>query len=81
MIAPDNGTLLRLTGGVRLEHRVQHPRVEECRDRKNPYWFFRYRDDELLADGTLKPRRKRFIIGPSRGPNAIAKPQAENRTR
>ena len=39
MIAPNNATLLRLTGDVRLKQRVQHPRVQECRDRKNPYWF------------------------------------------
>ena len=77
MIAPNNATLLRLTGGVRLSQRVQHPRVQECRDRKNPYWFFRYRHDELLPDGTIKPRRKRHIIGSSRGPNAIGKKQAE----
>src|SRR6516165_5508801 len=77
MIAPNNATLLRLTGGVRLKQRVQHPRVQECRDRKNPYWFFRYRDDELLPDGTIATSRKRHIIGPSRGPDAIGKKQAE----
>jgi hypothetical protein len=73
MIAPNNATLLRQTGGVRLKQRVQHPRVEECRDRHNPYWFFRYRADELLPDGTVKTSRKRHIIGPSRGPDAIGK--------
>jgi len=77
MIVPNNATLLRLTGDVRLKQRVQHPRVEECRDRQNPYWFFRYRGDELLPDGTAKTSRKRHIIGPSRGPNAIGKKQAE----
>jgi integrase len=77
MIAPDNATLLRLTGGVRLKHRVQHPRVQECRDRKNPYWYFRYWEDELLPGGAIKPRRKRHMIGPSQGPNAIGKREAE----
>ncbi len=77
MIATNDAILLKLTGGVRLKQRVQHPRINECKDRGVPYWFFRYRDDELLPDGTVKTRRKRHIIGPSRGPNAIGKKQAE----
>jgi len=71
------GTLQALTGGVRLKNRVQHPKVNECRDRGMPYWFFRYRDDELLPGGTVKTTRKRRIIGPSKGPNAIRRKQAE----
>ena len=77
MIATNEGILLTLTGGVRLKHRVQHPKINECRDRGTPYWFFRYWSDELLPDGTIKVTRKRHIIGPSRGPNAIGKKQAE----
>src|SRR4051812_14810402 len=77
MIAASEGTLLRLTGGVQLKQRVQHPKVDECRDREAPYWFIRYWHDELLPDGTVKPTRKRHIIGPSRGPRAIGKKQAE----
>jgi len=71
------GTLQALTGGVRLKNRVQHPKVNECRDRGMPYWFFRYRDDDLLPGGTIKTTRKRRIVGPSKGPNAISRKQAE----
>ncbi|HEY6346093.1 MAG TPA: tyrosine-type recombinase/integrase [Bryobacteraceae bacterium] len=60
-----------------MKKRVQHPKVNECRDRGTPYWFFRYWDDELLPDGTTKTSRKRRIIGPSRGPDAISRKQAE----
>lgn len=77
MMLGTEGTLRALTGGVRLTNRVQHPRVNECRDRGTPYWFFRYRDDELLPGGTVKTTRKRRIIGPSKGPNAISRKQAE----
>src|SRR5260370_39929098 len=77
MIAKNEGILLTLTGGVRLKQRVQHPKVNECPDREAPYWFFRYWADELLPGGTVKTSRKRHIIGPSRGPHAIGKKQAE----
>src|SRR5690242_10015783 len=77
MIAPLEGNLLTLTGGVRVKQRVQHPKIDECRDRGTPYWFFRYWHDELLPDGTVHTSRKRRIIGPSRGPDAIGKKQAE----
>src|ERR1035441_722758 len=77
MITMSEGTLLRLTGGVRLKQRVQHPKVDECRNREAPYWFFRYWHDELLPAGGVKTTRKRHIIGPSRGAQAIGKKQAE----
>jgi integrase len=73
----DRGTLLRLTGGVELKQRVQHPKVHERKDRGSYYWFFRYRRDELLPDGSIKTTRKFHTIGPSRGENAIPKKQAE----
>src|SRR6185369_6615735 len=76
-ITANEGILLRLSGGVCLKQRVQHPKINECRDRGAPYWFFRYWDDELQPAGTVKTSRKRRIIGPSRGPNAIGKKQAE----
>jgi len=77
MMSATGGTLQALTGGVRLKNRVQHPKVNECRDRGMPYWFFRYRDDDLLPGGTIKTTRKRRIVGPSKGPNAISRKQAE----
>ena len=79
MITRTEGTLLNLTGGAQLKRRVQHPTLQECRDRDTPYWFIRYWHDELRPDGTVKPTRKREIIGPSRGPNAIGKKEAETR--
>lgn len=77
MITGHNATLLELTGGVRLKQRVQHPKVHERKDRGNYHWFFRYRRDELLPDGSIKTTRKFHTIGPSRGENAIPKKQAE----
>ena len=66
-----------LAGGVWLKKRVQHPKINECRDRATPYWFFRYWADELKPDGTIRISRKRQIVGPSRGNDAITKKQAE----
>lgn len=79
MITPTEGTLLRLTGGVQVKTRVQHPKVQECRDRKEPYWYIRYREDVPQPDGTFRVVRKRHIIGPSRGPTAIGKRDAETK--
>ncbi len=76
-MAASEGTLRALTGGAQLKQRVQHPKVHECRRIANAYWFFRYWHDEMLPDGTVKTTRKRHICGPSRGPDAITKKQAE----
>ena len=43
------------------------------------YWFFRYRQDKILPDGSIKTTRKFHIIAPSRGEGAITKKQAEIR--
>jgi len=77
MMLGTNAMLLELTGGVRLKRRVQHPSVVERKDRGQPYWYFRYRQDELLPDGKVKTWRKLHTIGPSRGEGAIGKKQAE----
>src|ERR1700722_1576614 len=77
MITGLNATLLNLTGGVTLKQRVQHPSVIERKDRGQHYWYFRYREDELLTNGTLKPRRRFHTVGPSRGEGALSKKQAE----
>src|SRR5260370_39269381 len=77
MMAENRGTLLSLTGGVRLKQRVQHPKVHERKDRGSYYWFFRYRHDELLPDGSIKTTRRFHTIGPSRGESGIPKKQAE----
>jgi integrase len=68
-----------------LKKRVQHPAVMECHDREHPYYFFRYRDDEIQPDGSVKTSQKRHIIGPIAGlpqnrklPKTFAKKEAES---
>ena len=76
-MALDEGTLRSLTGGRELKPRVQHPKIQECKDRAAPYWFFRYRHDEARPGGSVKTTRKRHICGPSKGSKAITRKQAE----
>jgi integrase len=76
-MATDNGTLHVLTGGTHLKRRVQHPQVHERKDRGTHYWFFRFREDEILPNGSIKTSRKFHTIGPSRGENAMGKRKAE----
>src|SRR5262249_40481906 len=47
------------------------------KDRGQHYWYFRYREDELLPNGVIKIRRKFHTIGPSRGDGALTKKEAE----
>ena len=77
MMLVDDGNLLSLTGGLKLKVRIQHPGVHERTDRGEPYWYFRYWDDSLQPDGTLKPIRRIHPLGPSRGDNRLSKKQAE----
>jgi integrase len=79
MMDAARGILLSLTGGVTLKQRVQHPKIHERKDRGSSYWFFRYRNDEVQPDGTIKTTRKFHTIGPSRGENTIPKKQAEHK--
>jgi integrase len=71
------GTLQSLTGGLRLKVRIQHPGIHERTDRGGSYWFFRFWDDALQADGTMKPVRRFHVIGPSQGENRLSKKKAE----
>ena len=59
--------------------RVQHPQVLQRTDRKGIYWFFRYWEDELLPDGSIKTTRKFHTIGPSQGPRSLTQSEAELR--
>src|SRR5580658_9743892 len=77
MITGLDATLLNLTRGVRLKQRVQHPSVVERKDRGEYYWYFRYREDELLPNGEIRTRRRFRTIGPSRGADNLSKKQAE----
>lgn len=56
---------------------MQHPKVQECKDRTAPYWFFRYWHDYVQPDGSVKTTRKRHICGATKGVNAISKRRAE----
>jgi integrase len=51
--------------------------VHERTDRRGSYWYFRYWDDVLQADGTMRAVRKFQVVGPSKGDNRLAKKQAE----
>lgn len=73
----NDGNLQALTGGLRLKIRIQHPGVHERTDRGGSYWYFRYWEDALQADGTTKAIRKFNTIGPSKGDNRLTKKQAE----
>jgi integrase len=66
-----------LAGGLRVKARVQHPEVTQRKDRQSRPWIFRYRDDEIQPDGSVKTLRKYHEIGPSKGEGAITKKQAE----
>src|ERR1700751_6098503 len=77
MMLGTEGNLQSLTGGLRVKVRVQHPDVHERTDRRGSYWYFRYWDDVLQADGTPKAVRKFQVIGPSKGENRLAKKKAE----
>ena len=73
----NEGNLQSLTGGLRLKVRIQHPEVHERTDRGCSYLYFRYWDDVLQADGTMKAVRKFQVIGPSKGDNRLSKKTAE----
>ena len=73
----DDGNLQALTGGLKLKIRIQHPGVHERTDRGGSYWYFRYWEDVLQADGTTKAIRKFHTVGPSKGDTKLSKKQAE----
>jgi integrase len=60
-----------------LKVRIQHPKVHERTDRRGSYWYFRYWDDVLQADGTMRAVRKFQVVGPSKGENRLLKKEAE----
>ena len=72
-----HASLHMLAGGLRVKARVQHPEVTQRKDRQSRPWIFRYRDDEIQPDGSVKTLRKYHEIGPSKGEGAITKKQAE----
>jgi integrase len=77
MIGSNDASLHLLTGGLRVKARVQHPEVKARKDRPGWPWAFRYRADEVQADGSVKTLRKYHEVGPSKGDGALTKKQAE----
>ena len=59
--------------------KVQHPQVFQRTDRKGSYWFFRYWQEELLPDGSIKTTRRFRTLGPSNGQDALTRAAAEAR--
>ena len=60
-----------------MKVRVQHPGVKPRKDRAGWPWIFRYYDDEIQPDGSVKVLRRYHEIAPSKGDRAITKKQAE----
>jgi integrase len=77
MILQAEGNLQRLAGGLRVKARVQHPQVKPRKDRAGWPWVFRYYDDVIQPDGSVKVLRRYHEIAPSKGEGAITKKQAE----
>jgi integrase len=77
MILATAASLHMLAGGLRVKVRVQHPEVKQRKDRNGWPWMFRYRNDEVQPDGSIKTLRKYHEIAPSKGEGAITKKQAE----
>ena len=77
MMLQTEGTLQRLAGGLRVKARVQHPQVKPRKDRAGWPWVFRYYDDVIQPDGSVKVLRRYHEIAPSKGEGAITKKQAE----
>src|ERR1700742_2091286 len=77
MMLETEGNLHRLSGGLRVKARVQHPQVKPRKDREGWPWVFRYWHDELQPDGSVQTRRKYQAVGLSKGTEAISKKQAE----
>lgn len=63
-----------------MKQRVQHPEVHERKDRGTWYWFFRYYEDVVQPDGSVKTSRRFHTIGPSRDKkNPISRQQARDK--
>src|SRR6266436_2730039 len=77
MMLGTEGTLHALAGGLRVKARVQHPQVKPRKDREGWPWVFRYWNDEIQSDGSVKALRKYQEVGPSKGDGSLTKKQAE----
>ena len=60
-----------------MQIREQHPKVHQRRNGEEAYWYFRYWKDELLPNGLVTTTRQLHRIGPSKGPTALTRLNAE----
>ena len=79
MMALDKGTLLSLTGGVKLKQRVQHPKVHGVRIVARTIGSSATDMTSCCRTGPSRPPGNSTTVGPSRGEQAIPKKQAEHK--
>lgn len=60
-----------------LKKKIQHPNIAEATDVKQPYWYVRVFEPQIQKDGSLKEVRKKYFLGYSQGPKAVARKDAE----
>ena len=60
-----------------MKGREQHPKVHQNKDADESNWFFRYWKDQLLPNEIVKTTREIHRIGPSKGPAALTRLQAQ----
>jgi integrase len=73
---PYDGSLLTLTGGLKVKARVQHPKVNQRGFKGTRIWFIRYWKDELRPDGSSIPKRAYKTLGMAAGPDKLTEKQA-----
>jgi len=60
-----------------LKFREQVPKVHQRENGDEPYWYFRYWNDELLPNGLVRTTRELYRIGLCFGPTALTRLQAQ----
>lgn len=68
-----------LTGNLELKRRIQHPTIKEETGTREPYWFIRVFEPVIRRGGAVDDVRKKYILGPSKGPEAIGVKEAQLR--
>ena len=69
-------TLQYLCGGS-MKRRYQRMPVKKRKDRGREYWYCRYLEDVVQADGTVKTVHRRHFLGWAEGDDKIKKEDAE----
>jgi integrase len=68
-----------LVGNLKLTKRIQHPNIQKATDVREPYWFVRVFEPVVQKGGAVEEKRKKYILGPCQGPDAIGIREAELR--